>query len=281
MSVPARLAAYVAALALGFGRAAFAGSRIDAHPGTPVGDRTMAGGHDAHATTDADTVRGLAVSDGGQTLRLARTTAPQGRPTTLAFTIVDDATGRPVRAFDETHERRMHLIVVRRDLTGFQHLHPRMRADGTWTAPVTLPAAGTYRVFADYATGGTPRTLAADLTVDGTATTAPLPAPARTASADGLDVRLTGATPTAGTPATLSFAVTRGGRPVALQPYLGARGHLVALRRGDLAFLHVHPEEHALTFAATFPTAGAYRLFLQVRTGGAVHTIPFTLEVGR
>ena len=29
-----------------------------------------------------------------------------------------------------------------------------------------------------------------------------------------------------------------------LQPYLGAYGHLVALRDGDLAYLHVHPGEH-------------------------------------
>ena len=45
-----------------------------------------------------------------------------------------------------------------------------------------------------------------------------------------------------------------------LQPYLGADGHLVALREGDLAFLHVHPEEGAepgqIRFAAEFPSAG-------------------------
>ena len=27
-----------------------------------------------------------------------------------------------------------------------------------------------------------------------------------------------------------------------LQPYLAAYGHLVALRQGDLAYLHVHPD---------------------------------------
>jgi hypothetical protein len=75
--------------------------------------------------------------------------------------------------------------------------------------------------------------------------------------------------------------VTRDGRPVAVEPYLGAKGHLVALRQGDLAFLHVHPDESSLRFMAEFPTAGRYRLFLQFKTQGRVHTAAFTQEVSR
>ena len=61
----------------------------------------------------------------------------------------------------------------------------------------------------------------------------------------------------------------------------GAGGHLVALREGDLAFLHVHPDEHAddVAFEATFPTTGRYRLFLQFKHDGAVQTVAFTQEV--
>ena len=40
---------------------------------------------------------------------------------------------------------------MRRDLAGFQHVHPARGADGTWRVPLDLPAAGTYRVFADFA----------------------------------------------------------------------------------------------------------------------------------
>ena len=86
---------------------------------------------------------------------------------------------------------------------------------------------------------------------------------------------------TAGAESELAFTVTRGGRRVAVEPYLGARGHLVALRQGDLAFLHVHPDEDRPTFMATFPTAGTYRLFLQFRTEGRVHTAAFTQQVAR
>src|SRR5699024_11235811 len=49
---------------------------------------------------------------------------------------------------------------------------------------------------------------------------------------------------TAGEASQLTMTVTRDGEPVTeLEPYLGAFGHLVALRDGDLAYLHVHPHE--------------------------------------
>ena len=36
-----------------------------------------------------------------------------------------------MRDFDVEHTKRMHFIVVRRDMTGFQHLHPTQAADGS------------------------------------------------------------------------------------------------------------------------------------------------------
>jgi hypothetical protein len=83
----------------------------------------------------------------------------------------------------------------------------------------------------------------------------------------------------------LVFGVSREGRPVEdLEPYLGALGHLVALREGDLAFLHVHPETEngsgpRIAFRAAFPSQGRYRLFLQFAHAGAVQTAAFTVEV--
>ena len=77
-----------------------------------------------------------------------------------------------------------------------------------------------------------------------------------------------------------AVTVTRDGAPVETEPYLGAGGHLVALREGDLAFLHVHPTE-GLGFMATFPSAGRYRLFLQFVHAGQVRTVAFTQAVAR
>ncbi len=58
-----------------------------------------------------------------------------------------------MRDFEVEHEKRMHLIVVRRDGNGFQHLHPELGADGVWRVRLTLPDAGAYRVFADFKRG--------------------------------------------------------------------------------------------------------------------------------
>jgi hypothetical protein len=175
----------------------------------------------------------------------------------------------------------MHFIVVRRDMTGFQHLHPTRAADGNWSVPLTLPDAGTYRVFADFSTAGRPQTLADDISVDGSVRSTRLPAPVTSVEVDGLRVSLTEGPSTAGAESQLRFTITRHGDPVKVEPYLGAQGHLVALRQGDLAFLHVHPDENSLRFMAEFPTAGRYRLFLQFKTAGRVHTAAFTQEVSR
>ena len=289
MSVLARLAGFAAVLLLLFGAAAFAGSRLDVRAGEPEGAEAgkpamggMAEEGDDHGeeAMSPQKIRGLAVSEKGLTLELARRTAGRGKRFDLAFRIADRR-GRTVRDFDVEHTKRMHVIVVRRDMTGFQHLHPEQRADGTWSVPVTLPDAGSYRVFADFSAGGTAYTLADDVTVDGALRTQALPRPAASTEVDGLRLTLAQGAAKAGEESELAFTVTRDGEPVAVEDYLGAKGHLVALRRGDLAFLHVHPDENRLKFMATFPTPGEYRLFLQLKTGGRIHTAAFTREVTR
>jgi hypothetical protein len=237
-------------------------------------------GHGAHGGASADEVRGLSVSDGGLRVVVERPELRRGAQETIAFRVVN-ADGETVRDFDVAHEKRMHLIVARRDLTGFQHLHPQQQDDGSWTAPATFGEAGSYRLFADFTRGGEASTLASDLRVDGDADLRPLPAPAAETTSDGGEtVTLSGADHLhAGEPATLEFTIADDGKPVAVQPYLGASGHLVALRDGDLAFLHVHPSGDGVSFETAFPTAGAYRLFLQVKVDGEVRTAAFTVEV--
>jgi hypothetical protein len=68
-----------------------------------------------------------------------------------------------------------------------------------------------------------------------------------------------------------------------LERYLGAYGHLVALREGDLGYLHVHPEAGpptaGVSFQVTVPGPGRYRLFLDFQVAGVVRTAEFTLAV--
>jgi hypothetical protein len=272
----AKLAGVVASLAALFGIGALAGGILD--PSAPGGEAEAGMGHGAKM---AMSVRGLAVADHGLRLVVANPELRRGTSEQLRFRIVDDQ-GRAVRDFDVTHTKRMHLIVARRDLTGFQHLHPAMAPDGTWSVPLRVREAGSYRLFADFSRNDEPVTLADDLRVDGSADLRALPAPATTAlSNGGYTVQLREGAASAGDEAELRFTVSKDGRPVRTEPYLGAGGHLVALRQGDLAFLHVHPTEQAgaIAFDATFPTAGAYRLFLQFNVNGAVQTVAFTQEV--
>jgi hypothetical protein len=223
-------------------------------------------------------VPGLAAADTDYRLTPASDTAPAGAPTAYRFRI--DGKDGPVTEFEIEHTKPMHMIVVRRDFAGFQHLHPEMAADGTWSTPLTIPDPGAYRVFADFVVDGAKQTLATDLFVAGDFQPQPLPEPSQIADAgDGYSVELTGS-PVAGDESTLDFAIRHGGQPTTDLPlYLGARGHLVALRDGDLAYLHVHADEDRLSFDAEFPTPGAYRLFLQFRHDGQVRTAAFTVHV--
>jgi hypothetical protein len=276
VSAPVKLGGFVAALVALFGAGTLAGAVSGAS--APAGEQAADGHGEGEMAMSMPTVRGLSVAAGG--LRLVVEDPERRRDATapLRFRIVD-AQGRAVRHYDVEHTKRMHVIVARRDLTGFQHLHPTQAADGSWTVSLKLDDPGAYRLFADFSRGGRPVTLATDLRVDGPADLRALPAPAALASSGDYDVRLDSGSPRAGREAELRFTVTRDGVPVHTEPYLGAGGHLVALREGDLAFLHVHPTE-GVSFEATFPTPGAYRLFLQFKHDGGIHTVAFTQEVG-
>jgi hypothetical protein len=304
-SAARKIALFAVGLLVVFGAAAALGSTFepadtesDAGHGMAMseGEEKTMGAHtsqEAHGAQEAHGVHGaehepagLAVSEGGYTLRISPTQLARGEESELRFSIEDEA-GQPVTEFDELHERRMHLIVVRRDGAEFRHLHPEMDADGTWTEPIEFDTPGVYRAFADFSVGGEQHTLAGDVFVSGGEFEArPFPPAAPADSTDGYEVRLRAGKPVAGEPTELSFTVSRDGEEVDdLSPYLGAKGHLVALREGDLAFLHVHPEEDAeadeIPFAATFPTAGRYRLYLQFKHDGGVRTVEYTVEVAR
>ena len=284
-----KIALFLLGLVVVFGAAAALGSAFEPAATEEDGMEETMDAHAMEATSHGSPgsaehePAGLGIAAEGYSLRMSPSQMQRGEERELRFTIESD--GQPVTEFDELHERRMHLIVVRRDGAEFQHLHPEMDAAGTWTVPVEFDAAGVYRAFADFSVEGEQQTLATDLFVSGGAFEArPFPAPQPLADTDGYEVRLAAGDPVAGEPAELDFTVSRGGRQVEdLAPYLGAKGHLVALREGDLAFLHIHPEEghevaaEEIEFAATFPTAGRYRLYLQFKHEGTVHTAEFTV----
>jgi hypothetical protein len=234
-------------------------------------------GHGHHEAT-APAPGGLAVAADGYRLEAERTTFPAREPAPFRFTV--QGHHGPERDFDEHGGVRMHLIVVRRDLTRYLHVHPDVAADGTWTAELSLPDAGVYRAYADFERHGRQTVLGVDLFVAGEFAPEELPGPSPAAEADGYRVDLD-CDARAGDHAPLTFRLAHGGEPFAAERYLGAGGHLVALREGDLAYLHAHPLSEApgrLEFGVTFPTAGRYRLFLQFQHGGVVRTTAHTVH---
>ena len=97
-------------------------------------------------------------------------------------------------------------------------------------------------MFADFQPiGAANLTLGTDVTFAGDVVAVGLPAPDDVATVDGYTVTMDGAPAVGDT--ELSFTVEFDGQVVRTEPYLGAAGHLVAIRSGDLAYLHVHPHE--------------------------------------
>lgn len=238
------------------------------------------------AAADAEIPPGLASSAHGYTFVPGTTTFVAGAAVPFSFEVIGPD-GHPVTKFDTEHEKKLHLIVLRRDTSGFQHVHPKMDADGTWTVNLDLGQAGSYRAFADFApTDGESTTLGVDLSVPGSYEPKPFPASSES-TVDGYKVVLDGEL-TAGSSSKVTLTLTKDGQPVSdLQPYLGAYGHLVALRQGDLAYLHVHPDGEPddgktepgpeIAFYVEVPSAGTYRLFLDFQHNGTVRTAEFTL----
>lgn len=300
MNTPTRLGAYGAGLALAFAAATTLGAAagpFDRGAQAEHGVEHSAEDPDETqtATTDQDApvpseATGLSLSQDGYRLELLSPIGAAGPATPISLRVLGPD-GEPVREYEVSHEQRMHLIAIRRDSTGFQHVHPVMDDDGTWTLDLDL-TPGQWRLFADFAVPDGPGlTLGADLAVPGSYDPAALPQPSRVAEVPGgYTVQLEGDLQP-GQASRLNLQVSRDGQAVAdLQPYLGAYGHLVALRAGDLAYLHVHPDGEPddgitasgpqVVFYATAPTPGRYRLFLDFKHEGQVRTAEFTLDAG-
>jgi hypothetical protein len=247
----------------------------------------------AHTAPTSETVQGLSLSAGGYILSPVHAPKAVGESGDLTFQILDE-NGEPLRDFERSHDKDLHLIAVRNDGAHFRHVHPVLDKElGTWSIPWAWEAAGTYRVYADFAPAvpGGPGKLTLSRAVDVAGELLPTTVTeTRTAPVDGFDLSIEGDL-VAGATRELTVLVRRDGeRVTGLEPYLGAFGHLVALREGDLAYLHVHADgdepqsgETAgpeIRFAAGAPTASRYFLYLDFQVKGEVHTAQFVLDAG-
>src|SRR5215469_15496499 len=255
-------------------------------PSTPAPGMPPMSGMPGMATMD-----GLAAEYNGYAMASGTATLPAGKITDYRFTITGPD-GKPVTNFAVVQTQRLHFYVIRSDLTGYQHVHPTLASNGTWTAVLAALRPGTWRLYASFVPNTGPAkgqeiVLSRTVSVPGRAVATAVPAPSPSTTVDGYTVTVKGK-PMANRASPLTVTITKAGRPVTnLQPYLDTYAHLTAFHEGDLAFAHLHPEtkvdgDHGgptLPFHAELSRSGNWRLFLQFQTSGTVHTAALTVQV--
>jgi len=235
---------------------------------------------------------GLQASTAGLTFTPSTTTLVPDEATAFSFRIVGPD-GKAFTTFHPEQTQLMHLYLIRSDLSGFQHLHPTMATDGTWTASVAPLQPGTYRAYVAFvavaSSGDTASLVLGDkITVTGTGTVVALPAASTTTQVDGYNLSIVGTQLTSGTTGSITFLVKKAGLLVTdLEPYMGSFGQLTAVHAGDLALSYPLAQGDAktghggpsLSFTAAPAKAGNWRMFIQFQTGGAVHTAAITVAI--
>lgn len=204
--------------------------------------------------------------------------------TDLVFTI-QDKDGEIVKDFQVDREQLLHLIVVRNDLQDFQHLHPQLdETTGEFFVNMTFPEPGPYTLYADFVSKVDGHTmLSFDANVKGEFNPVePVVNVTEVTTVGDLEVLPKfPETLQTGESVTYGFDVKKDGAAVEFEPYLGATGHSVILRAGDLDYVHVHAEDGELSFMTSFTKAGLYVAYTQFQVGGYLYTARTVFEVSQ
>ncbi|MFZ6010559.1 MAG: heavy metal-binding domain-containing protein [Bacteroidota bacterium] len=227
-----------------------------------------------------------------------------GKTANLSFTPKIKGLENEMVPLDIQHGKKLHLIVVSKDLSYFDHIHPEFQSSGSYDITV-LPKdkdysqgrfanetrfekGGDYILFVDYLpTGASHQLERIELNVAGTPY-----APAKfttektTGKTDGYDVSIV---PDGGkffSEGTMHIAgiIKKDGKEIPadqFENYLGAKAHVVVISEDTKDYLHVHPEVVAgrLDLHTSFGRPGIFRGWMQFQTNGQVHTADFTIKV--
>ncbi|WP_127531301.1 hypothetical protein [Paenibacillus kobensis] len=215
-----------------------------------------------------------------------------GTDTALMLQVLDRAS-MPVKQFTEDMTKLMHLIVVSRDLSSFQHLHPDYAGSGQFEVAMRFPFGGDYLLIEEFVPDDKPVTVvkqwvkvageqppAAELALGGTLRQ----------TIGGLTVTLSmmpdAQSLKAGQMVMLDYNISDAatGESVQLEPYLGTKGHCVILDAKANQYVHVHAADDMrqgsnVMFHTEFPAAGTYRVWGQFQYNGQVIAAPFDVKV--
>ena len=204
---------------------------------------------------------------------------------------------------DIEHDKKMHLIVVSKDLAYFDHIHPEFQGTGNYDIKVLgkderftarfanetrFDAGGEYVLFADYRpTGANHQLERIGISVAGTPyKNQQFTAQKVTSVTDGYEITFEpegGKFVNEGT-MHIAAVIKKDGKEVSadqFENYLGAKAHIVVVSEDTQDYLHVHPEvvDGRLDLHTTFGRIGVFRAWLQFKTEGQIHTADFTLLV--
>lgn len=227
-----------------------------------------------------------------------------GKPALLSFTPSIKGNESEMVPLDIQHDKKLHLIVVSKDLSYFDHIHPEFQASGSYDINVLAKGAnytngrfhnetkfeqgGDYVLFADYVPSGASHQLERiELNVSGTPYKAQKYTTAKTVSiTDGYEVSLVpegGKFFNEGT-SHISGIIKKDGKEIladTFENYLAAKAHVVVISEDSQNYLHVHPEvvNGRLDLHTTFGKPGIFRGWMQFQTNGQVHTADFVIVV--
>ncbi len=227
-----------------------------------------------------------------------------GKECTLLFTPKIKGKENEAVPLQVIHEKKLHLIVVSKDLAYFEHIHPEYQADGSYQIkvlakdqPYTIGKGhnetyfnngGDYMLFADYApTSGNHQLEKIPVTVKGTPyKNTNYSKEKLTVNVDGYTVSLEveGGKWISNTPIHIKAVIKKGTQIMdasTFENYLGAKAHMIVLKTETFDYLHVHPEVENGNFDlhTTFETPGIYRGWIQFQTDGKVHPADFVIVV--
>lgn len=196
-------------------------------------------------------------------------------PSDIAFSIWEE--NKLFTDYGISHTKEMHFIAVRDDLRFFQHIHPGRDRKGIWHVNFQPEAAGTYWFYADFVDGaGKTYTLRSEREFAGKSGGYEFAKDfEKMKIVDGYRIELTSVR--MGKEVSFTYHITdSSGEQVALEEYLGAKGHSVLISPSK-DFIHTHPSDDGDTpvFTTALPPDPYYRAFTQFKINGKVITVDF------
>ena len=198
----------------------------------------------------------------------------------LTFTIKNIESGEPVSNLEIVHDKIMHVVLVRKDMVYFDHIHPLQKEIGTFFVPYSFYASGDYRIWIDFTIEGMQHIVDFDTSVSGTSEAT------QEDRLKNLNVKIkTLDKIKIGEPTRLEFIVTDyDNNPVLIkEKFLAANAHIIIIDKSLDEFGHTHDEkfdeDNILSFEYIFQKNGMHKLWVQFSVDGITRTGEFEIMV--